>query len=91
MWGVGKETSFICGGENFFIGTDYNSWGVSPRQNSKLTADGAKIGSIFLLKTLDKWRDLTYTLCIMGIRAPIYIGFLTKDKREKNSLKNRVG
>ena len=20
--GVGKETSFICGGENFFIGTD---------------------------------------------------------------------
>ena len=22
VWGVGKETSFICGGENFFIGTD---------------------------------------------------------------------
>jgi transposase len=43
------------------------------------------------LKTLDKWRDLLYTLCIMGIRAPIYIGFLREDKREKNSLKNRVG
>jgi len=24
----------------------------------------------------------------MGIRAPIYIGFLSKDKREKNSLDN---
>jgi len=23
VWGVGKETSFICGGENFFIGTDW--------------------------------------------------------------------
>ena len=22
VWGVGKESSFICGGENFFIGTD---------------------------------------------------------------------
>jgi len=22
VWGVGKETSFICGGENFFIRTD---------------------------------------------------------------------
>ncbi|WP_170915486.1 hypothetical protein RVR34_10730 [Microcystis aeruginosa FBCC-A68] len=22
VWGVGKETSFICRGENFFIGTD---------------------------------------------------------------------
>ena len=22
MWGVGKESSFTCGGENFFIGTD---------------------------------------------------------------------
>lgn len=24
VWGVGKENSFICGGENFFIGTDYS-------------------------------------------------------------------
>ncbi|WP_170915423.1 hypothetical protein RVR34_22525 [Microcystis aeruginosa FBCC-A68] len=24
MWGIGKETSFVSGGENFFIGTD--SW-----------------------------------------------------------------
>jgi len=22
VWGVEKETSFLCGGENFFIGTD---------------------------------------------------------------------
>ena len=50
-----------------------------------------KIGLIFFLKTLDKSRDLTYTLCIMGIRAPIYIGFLREDKREKNRLKNRDG
>jgi hypothetical protein len=32
--GVGKETSFICGGENFFVGTDWKEgvgcrvWGV---------------------------------------------------------------
>jgi len=43
VWGVGKETSFICGGENFFIGTDLKEavgrgqegkvpfWGVSRR------------------------------------------------------------
>ena len=43
------------------------------------------------LKTLDKWRDLLYCLCTMGIRAPIYIGFLREDKREKNRLQNRVG
>jgi endo-1,4-beta-D-glucanase Y len=49
-----------------------------------------KIAPDFFLKTLDKSRDLTYTLCIMGIRAPIYIGLLSQDKREKNSLKNRV-
>lgn len=24
VWGIGKETSFVSGGENFFIGTD--SW-----------------------------------------------------------------
>jgi hypothetical protein len=23
VWGVGKEISFICGGENFFIGTAF--------------------------------------------------------------------
>jgi hypothetical protein len=50
-----------------------------------------KIGPIFFLKTLDKWRDLLYNLCIMGTRAPIYIGFSREDKREKNRLKNRVG
>ncbi|ELS45197.1 hypothetical protein C789_5017 [Microcystis aeruginosa FACHB-905 = DIANCHI905] len=47
-------------------------------------------GEIFR-KTLDKWRDLLYTLCIMVISLPIYIGFLREDKREKNRLKNRVG
>ncbi|ELP56736.1 hypothetical protein O53_1345 [Microcystis aeruginosa TAIHU98] len=28
MWGVGKETSFISGGKNFFIGTDSSPNGI---------------------------------------------------------------
>jgi transposase len=69
----------------------YHWFGAILANSSPIPVPSYQIGSIFFLKTLDKSRDLTYTLCIMGIRAPIYIGFLSKDKREKNSLKNRDG
>ena len=41
VWGVGKETSFISGGENFFIGTDY--WLLTTDTKSCLESIGERV------------------------------------------------